>query len=143
MRRCPAVQTRPAWRQAFLRRGLACWLGHRGSAAQVPGCGLLAIERQPLAATDYVTVFDFQIRQCNRFFAGLRFCTNSGRAGLIFHTVSFSIDENIVRNHGRLTRYLRRTNTLEFRVHCRPRGLWSERDPIPPWEYRHAGKKAN
>ena len=23
------------------------------------------------------------------------------------------------------------------------RGLWSERDPIPPWEYRHAGEKAN
>jgi micrococcal nuclease len=23
------------------------------------------------------------------------------------------------------------------------RGLWSERDPIPPWEYRRAGKKAN
>ncbi len=25
----------------------------------------------------------------------------------------------------------------------RQRGLWSERDPIPPWEYRHAGKNAN
>jgi endonuclease YncB( thermonuclease family) len=23
------------------------------------------------------------------------------------------------------------------------RGLWSEPDPIPPWEYRRAGKKAN
>ena len=23
------------------------------------------------------------------------------------------------------------------------RGLWSQRDLIPPWEYRHAGKKAN
>jgi micrococcal nuclease len=23
------------------------------------------------------------------------------------------------------------------------RGLWSEWDPIPPWEYRRAGRQAN